>query len=123
MSPAAAEETMVRAELWLSFGSLVRAYAAAASVNSGPAPQVDAAGETVRVTVGTYSLEMRCDPKTGAGNWILTSGESVLRRGPIQLLPEGRIALDGKTLDFDHAAIDLVASVMNAAANPARNER
>jgi hypothetical protein len=120
---AVAEETMLSAELWLSFSSLVRAYAAAASVNAGPAAEVEVAVETLRVTVGAACLEMRCSPETGAGNWTISRGEAVLTQGRLELLPEGRIALDGKTLDLDHAAIDLVASVVNAATNPSRDER
>jgi hypothetical protein len=108
------------AELWLSFGSLLRAYAA---LHADPAPQVETTADTIRVIAGDAQLEMRCDPETGAGNWSLTCGATTLTQGRLKLLPEGRIDLDGKTLDLDHAAIDLVASVMNAAANPARDER
>jgi len=39
------------------------------------------------------------------------------------LLPEGRIDIDGTVLELDHAAIDLVASLMNAAAGSARTEQ
>jgi len=123
MSAATAEEPMVCAELWLSFGSLVRAYTAAASLDVDPAPQVEIKGETICLTAGSARLAMNCDSKTGAGSWQLTSAETVVRQGQLQLLPEGRIELDGKTLDLDHAAIDLVAAVMNAAANPARGAR
>jgi hypothetical protein len=115
---AVAEERVLFAELWLSFGSLVRAYAAAASVNAGPGPEVEAAGNTIRVTAGAARLEVRCDPETGAGNWRLNCGA----QGLLQILHEGRVALDGETLDLDHAAIDLIALVMNAATNPAREE-
>lgn len=118
---AVAEETMLSAELWLSFGSVVRAYAAAASVDVRPAAQVEAAGDTIRVTAGSARLEMKCDLETGAGNWTLNRGDAVLAQGRFETLPEGRIHIDGKTLDLDHAAIDLVAFVMNAA--PARDER
>jgi len=120
---AAAEETMLSAELWLSFASLVRAYAAVASANAGPTPKVTVTGETIRVAAGSARLEMRCDPKTGAGNWTMSRGEALLTQGRLDLLPEGSIALDGKPLDLDHAAIDLVASVVNAAASSARDEQ
>jgi hypothetical protein len=123
MSPAAAEETMVCAELWLSFGSLVRAYAAAASVNADHGADVVATEQTISVTAGSARLDMSCDPESGAGSWQLTSFEAVVSQGRLQIRPEGRISLDGKTFDLDHAAIDLIASAMKAAAHPARDAR
>jgi hypothetical protein len=116
------EDRRLFAELWLSFGSVVRAYAAAAPVTVGPAPDVESTGETIRVTAGAARLEFCRDPKTGAGNWQLTSGEARVAQGRFQLLSEGRIDIEGKALDLDHAAIDLVALAMNAAANPARDK-
>ncbi len=123
MSAVAAEETMLCAELWLSFGSLIRAYAAAASVNAGSAPEIEATDKTIRVAAGAARLVMNCDHEAGAGSWLLRRGESIVTQGSLALLPEGRVVLDGKVLELDHAAIDLVASLMNASANPARDER
>jgi hypothetical protein len=117
------EDRMLFAELWLSFGSLVRAYAAAASANGGPSAEIESAGNTIRVTAGSARLEVICDPETGAGHWQLISGETAMTQGRLELLHEGCIALGGKTLDLDHAAIDLIAVAMNAATNPARGER
>jgi len=112
MSAAASEDTMICAELWQSFCSLVRAYA---SVNADPSPQVEANGDVIRVTAGTASLQMRCNPETGAGNWRLSFGDEPGIRGELQFLAEGRIVIDGKALDLDHAAIDLIARVTKAA--------
>lgn len=123
MSAAEAQDIMLCAELWLSFGSMVRAYAAAAAENLSSPLQVEAAGDTIRATAGTARLEMTCDCETGAGNWQLTRGQTSVLQGSLQVLPEGRIDINGKTLDLDHAAIDLVASLTTAAANPARDER
>jgi hypothetical protein len=117
MSAAAAEtieETMLSAELWLSFGSVVRAYAAASSVDAALAPEVVMTAELITVTSGALRLDMRVDSQTGAGNWQLLRDETVKVRGQFALLPEGRIDIDGKTLDLDHAAIDLVAFVVSA---------
>lgn len=122
MSAGVAEEIMVCAELWLSFGSLVRAYAAA-SESAIPAVHVESANDVIRVTAAAARLEMRCDLETGAGDWQLSFADNTQRHGHLQLLHEGRIAMDGNTLDLDHAAIDLVALVMSAAANSARDAR
>ena len=107
MSAAVAEETLL-SELWLSFASLLRSYAAAAGLSGGPAAEAAIAGESVTITCGAARLQIVCDPVTGAGNWQLRSGAQVVTEGRFDLLPEGRIALDGSTLDLDHAAIDLV---------------
>lgn len=123
MSAATTEDTMIFAELWLSFGSLVRAYAAAASVHAGHAADVVVTEQTVSIAAGPARLDMACNSETGVGAWQLTSFETALRQGRLQLLPEGRIALDSKTLELDHAAIDLVASVMRAAKHSAKGAR
>ena len=112
---------MVSAELWLSFASVIRAYAAASAVNADLAPEVTVADDAILIDAGAARLEVRCDPRTGGGTWQLQRDGAITIQGEFALRPEGRIALHEKTLDLDHAAIDLVASVMNAAA--ARNER
>ncbi len=106
---------MVCAELWLSFGSLIRAYAAAAFVNVDPALQVEINGDVICVRAGAALLEIRCDLQTGAGSWELRSAGKTLRHGDLQLLQEGRITMDGNALDFDHAAIDLIESLRKPA--------
>ena len=68
-------------------------------------------------------MELTRDPYDSIGSWSLSSGMGQQTRGRLALLPEGRIDIDGTVLDLDHAAIDLVASLMNAAAGSARNER
>ena len=60
------------------------------------------------------ALSMQVDPHSGAGYWQLT-GSATAMQGRFILLHDGRIALDGKMLDLDHAAIDFAAALMQAA--------
>lgn len=100
-------ETMLYAELWRSFASVVQAYAALA----GGTVEVTAAEQEMILSAGPARLKLRLDLPSGAGNWQLRSGEDVTGQGRLEMLPEGRIAVDGKAIDLDHAAIDLVALV------------
>jgi hypothetical protein len=110
-------------EIWLSFASLLRSYAAAASLNGGPAAEIAASEEAIILTFDAARLQVACDPESGAGNWTLSTSNRIAHQGRLELLHEGCIALGGKTLDLDHAAIDLIAVAMNVATNPARGER
>lgn len=114
---------MLSTELWLSFGSLIRAYAAVSPSDAGHAPQVATTEETIIIAAGSARLDLAFDAASGAGNWTLSSSEAITAEGLLHLLPEGRIAIDGKPVELDHAAIDLVALLVSAAASSARNER
>jgi hypothetical protein len=118
---AAAAEAMISSELWVSFSSLLRSYAAAASLNSAESAEVAATDHSISIAAGSARLEMLCNTATGAGNWSLRSSNQD-RQGRFELLPDGRIELDGTTLDLDHAAIDFAALLMQAAAKSAREE-
>jgi hypothetical protein len=123
----------VSSELWISFASLLRSYAAARSLNDKQSADVEQKGDRIRIVAGDAAMELTLDPHNGEGEWRLISGMGQQRRGKLALLPEGRIDIDDTVLDLDHAAIDLVASLMNAAASartaaepgrsPAREER
>lgn len=120
MSAPVAEETMLSAELWLSFASLLRSYAAAATLHVTPAAEIVITEETATIASGAARLHVVCDPVTGAGNWQLRRGAQPVAEGRFHLLLEGRIALDGSTLDLDHAAIDFIAALTQAAGQDAR---
>jgi hypothetical protein len=110
-------------ELWISFASLLRSYTAARGLNKAESADVMQKGDLIRIVAGNATMELTLHPHSWGGSWCLSSGGSLERRGQLTLLPEGRIAVDGNALDLDHAAIDLVASLMSAAAASARNER
>ena len=112
---------MLSIELWISFTSLLRAYVAAAGLHGGESAEVAATENSISITAGHARLAMQYEPATGAGNWVL-HGTIPQMRGRFELLPDGRIELDGTTLDLDHAAIDFAAALMQAAAQSAREE-
>ena len=112
---------MLSIELWISFTSLLRGYVAAANLNFGASSEVIATENSIAVSAGKARLEMQYQPATGAGNWGLR-GSGRKTQGRFALLPDGRIELDGNTLDLDHAAIDFAAALMQAAAPSAREE-
>jgi hypothetical protein len=112
---------MIEAELWISFASLLRSYVAAASLNSAAEVKVDADEGSIRIATGGATLAMQLDPQSGAGYWELR-GCSPALQGRFILLHDGRIALDGKMLDLDHAAIDFAAALMQAASMSAGRE-
>ena len=101
---------MILTELWLSFASVMRSYAAVA----GPPAEVAATEDSIIVTCGAAQLAMYVDPQSGAGNWHMQRGGAIAMQGAFALLPEGRIELEGSALDLDHAAIDFVAQVKQA---------
>ena len=112
----------VSTELWISFASLLRSYAAARSLNDESA-EVTLKGDSIRIVAGNAAMQLTLDPHNASGTWSLSSGAVPRRQGRLALLPEGRIDIDGTVLELDHAAIDLVASLMNAAAGSARTEQ
>lgn len=115
---ALVREGMFTAELWISFSSLVRSYTAVASLNLKLPVNVVADELNLTASAGAARLCFQFDPASGAGNWLLRGGREEMS-GRFELLPEGRMALEGKLLDLDHAAIDFAAALMQAAANPA----
>lgn len=105
---------MIEAELWVSFASVLRSYVAAASLNAEAAFTVDSTQNSISIASGGAVLAMQVDPQNGAGYWQLT-GSVTAMQGRFILLHDGRVALDGKMLDLDHAAIDFAAALMHAA--------
>jgi hypothetical protein len=107
-----AVEAMLSAELWVSFISLLRSYVAAAGLNLEETAEVFAGDDRVGISVAGARLDLNYSAVTGAGTWCLCGAGAEERQGRFELLPEGRIVVDGKTLDLDHAAIDFAAFVM-----------
>ena len=114
MSDALVEDAMLLTELWLSFASMIRSYAAVGDA----AAQVASTQDSIVVISGEARLALHVDPRSGAGTWQLQRGGAATAQGAFALLPEGRIELDGSALDLDHAAIDFVALVRQAGNEP-----
>ena len=110
----ATAEPMLQAELWMSFVSLLRSYAAAASLHAGEIG-VHADGNDVAIVAGGVLLAMQFDPESGVTNWSqrTAAGEPVV--GEFKILTDGVLSINGVTRDLDHAAIDFVASVTDGA--------
>lgn len=115
-------EAMLSSELWLSFLSLLRSYSAVASLNGGEAPRLDEFAGGTAFIAGSARLEFRYDAEASAGAWQLDSGNRSTTGGRFEMLAEGRISVDGKVLDLDHAAIDFAAFLMEAAGTSARED-
>lgn len=109
MSATVTEPTL-HTELWHSFVSMLRSYAAAASLNSG-AVLVSSIRNTVTITVDDTQLEMNFDPCSARINWRKRTAADDPIGGSFDLLAEGAIAIDGATKDLDHVAIEFVALV------------
>jgi len=103
----AAAQPMLQTELWLSFLSLLRSYAAAASLHSG-AVHVATTENSATLTAGNAQLAMTFDPDSSQVSWTQHTPSQAPITGSFELLPEGAIAINGATKDLDHAAIDFI---------------
>jgi hypothetical protein len=112
MKTATAEQ-ILEAELWVSFISLLRSYAAAASLNNGATARVEELDNLVAIVVNEARLQMQFDPETGRVNWRMGSRDNQPITGSLEFLPDGMIAVGGAEKDMDHVAIELVASLMD----------
>jgi len=111
---ADSSDSEIRIQLWDSFLSLLKSYAAAASLH-GVRHEVVAVSECEAfVTAGTRVLDIWCYPDSGRGDWAIgrSTAESA---GEFLLNTNGTIALGDSTMDMDHAAIQLIASLTTAA--------
>ncbi len=111
------EETKLAGELWLSFRSVLRSYAAAASLQSEEAARIAWTESDVTLTGAKASLELKLDLASGRGSWHLHVAAEEAAHGRFDLLPEGTIDINGKVKDLDHAAIDFVDLVTRADKN------
>lgn len=119
---APSAQTLLASELWVSFAALLRSYIAVARQNSGEAPKIAMAGDSLAVVADQARLEVRYDAEVRAGSWRLRGPHQEETRGRFELLPEGSIALGGEILDLDHAAINLATALMEAGAKSPRRE-
>lgn len=104
----------LKVELWLSFVSMLRSYAAVASLR-GEEVRVSSERNSVTVSAFANQLAMGFDPDSGVVNWQRRTAQQSSMGGVFSLQPDGVIAIDGTTKDLDHAAIDFIASVAQSA--------
>ncbi|HTV13565.1 MAG TPA: hypothetical protein VME68_02545 [Acidobacteriaceae bacterium] len=111
---AAVAEPMIESELWVSFVSMLRAYAAAAEAHGGVPARVEMAEGALTLVAGRAALRVECNVATGSGTRTLLRNGTTLMQGSFQLLEDGRITQGEKAMDLDHAAIDMVAELTRA---------
>ena len=106
---ASATEERVQSLLCQAFAALVHGYTGVAALHDGKEAAFEETGTGIRVDVDGAQLELRYDPRTGAGEWHIGGHAGLNRQGRFELQPDGTIALDGTAMEMDHAAIDLSA--------------
>jgi hypothetical protein len=113
------EPTGLNVEVWLSFVSMLRSYAAAASLHR-PEVHVASIENSVSLAANDVRLTMQFDPASGHITWQKSAAGQNPIAGHFELLPEGAIAIDGITKDLDHVAIDFIASITEQAKGAAQ---
>jgi hypothetical protein len=106
-------EPMIETELWTSFVSLIRSYAAAAGLNLDAMPQIEEAENSVAIVATGVRMEMHFEPSTLRVEFQKrTDTGTLLTSGSFEILLDGTIEIGGSKLDMDHVAINLVSSAL-----------
>ncbi|HEX3986230.1 MAG TPA: hypothetical protein VHX13_06405 [Acidobacteriaceae bacterium] len=119
---AVAVEPALATELWVSFVSLLRSYAAVTGLHGGESVDVSVAGNSVVFCSGLVECSMRVARRTGVVSWNLREKGPEMAAGRFELLPDGRIQQDGLVQEMDSVAIDMVARVRDRAVALAGSE-
>jgi hypothetical protein len=101
---------MLQTELWVSFVSMLRSYAAAASLHAGEV-HVSTTENAVKIASGATHLEMQFDAESSRVNWTKHTTSHGPTTGSCTIESDGVLSINGRTKDLDHAAIDFIASV------------
>jgi hypothetical protein len=109
MSVQVAPEIRVRWEIWRSFESCLRSYAAAEGLSDSEVPMVNALGDHIDVTWHGLYLGFTMKPADGTAVWLLEWDRENSMWGGFELLPEGAFSFENGKKDLDHAAIDFLA--------------
>jgi hypothetical protein len=110
----ATAEPMLQTELWVSFVSMLRSYAAAASLHAGEVG-VRLDGNDVAIAAGDVQLAMHFDAESGVVSWTKRTACGEPIAGEFEILADGVLAIHGVARELDHAAIDFIASVTDGA--------
>jgi hypothetical protein len=112
MSPVLSEAD-VHVELWRSFSSLLKAYAAAASLNGMEHHVDDLDEEDLQIEAAGRKLYILFHVPTQRGRWSVV-GDGFDERGHFYLTHGGAVMLEDRELDMDHGAIELIARLTKA---------
>ena len=108
-------ESMIEAELWVSFVSLLRSYAAAANLSLKVPAGVEVGEGSVAIIATDARTDFRFDPTTRRVESRKCSiAGDLLACGSFEILLDGTIETGGSRQDMDHAAINLVWSALEA---------
>ena len=107
MSPVLSDAD-IHIELWRSFSSLLKAYAAAASLNGMEHHVDDLDEEDLQIEAAGRKLYILFHVPTQRGRWSVV-GDGLEERGHFQLTHEGAVMLEDRELEMDHGAIELIA--------------
>jgi hypothetical protein len=103
--------SMLETELWLSFVSLLRSYAAAANLNLEEHARIEHGETSISIVASAARLELLFNPETSIVTWQRSPPAHDPIGGSFAFLPEGTVNINGTIKDLDHAAIDFVAAV------------
>ena len=113
MTTTATVEPMIETELWTSFVSLLRSYAAAAGLNMSATPKIEEAENSVAIVATGVRMKIQFDPTTRRVEFQKgTDTGALLTSGSFEILLDGTIEIGGSKLDMDHVAINLVSSAL-----------
>jgi hypothetical protein len=135
MSLLAVPETELRMELWRSFISVLKSYAALSGVNydCGEAANLDDSPCAIIWSTACDEGRRRCgltvlyDAQKGNGTWRVSADEEPFRVTkqtytrlrdafqPFILNLDGTVTIKGGHLDMDHAAMEMLGYFANAA--------
>lgn len=108
MSAQLAPEIETRWELWRSFESCIRSYAAVEGLSDAETPKVVAFGDHIDVTWHGVYLGFTMRPGDGTAVWLIEWHEQSSMWGGFQLLPEGSFLIGETRKEIDLAAIDFL---------------
>ena len=117
---ASGEAPQLYQELWISFVSLLRAYAAAASIGlpENGIRIVDRDGCGLKLCTASKTLVLDFDAQSGSGQWRSDSldGKTAASAGYFAIDQNGRVSLNGNAsgifMEMDAAAEALTAKIL-----------
>ena len=115
-SPPNSADKAARAELWISFRSLLQAYLAAGSLDT-EVPQalvVDPQPGQLQIVGAAHTVQLEMRPETGEGYWAMYAGSVMLDEGGFRLGLDAQFEWSGKPgrLEMDAVAEALATMVL-----------
>jgi hypothetical protein len=108
MSLAVVADADIQLELWRSFASVVKSYAAAASMSGTEyhIPELDE--EDLQIHAKGQALYLLYHVHTQRGQWSIAGAHGDRQSGSFRMDLNGTFVFEDGALDMDHAAIELI---------------